>query len=107
MVRVHEQRPDIAVRGVADSEGHNLFSRLDDPATTKPLNDLSRLPFRDDGRTETILPDRHADAMNGRNVLSTRLSQHGLRSLTSSTPTGQIRRDGRGSQHQDHGTRES
>ena len=78
VIRIDEQRPDIAGLCVADRERDDLAVRLDDPATTGGFDGRNVVVFRDDQGSQSVLAYGEANAMHRRYVLTNGLPQYWL-----------------------------
>src|SRR5215210_6328291 len=75
MVRVDEERPNVACRGVSNGEGQNCTLNLDDPPTAGRFNFAQIIRFGDDGRDEPVLAHGEPNAVHAGDIVAMRLSE--------------------------------
>jgi hypothetical protein len=68
MVGVHEQRPDISVRRVADCEGNHFSIRFDNPSPSGHLDRLTNLMIADRSGNQAVLAHRVPNALDCRDI---------------------------------------
>jgi hypothetical protein len=76
VLRIHEERPDVARAGVADGEADNRAMLFSDPPPACALDDLNVVFLADGARRQPVLAHGQADAVHRRNVCPLRLPDH-------------------------------
>src|ERR1700716_2242267 len=74
---VHEQRPNVASDDIPDRKTDNGTLVLSDPPAASVLDGGNIVLLGDEGRGESVLADRHANAMHAGDVRSRRLPDRG------------------------------
>ncbi len=70
VIRMHKQRPDIAIDCVANGETDNDALILGDPPPARQFDGRNVVLFGNECRDKAILMDRHADAVHAWDVCS-------------------------------------
>ena len=76
--RLDEERPNIAVAGVADCKRYDLTLPLDDPTASPLLEGRRVVRFGDRCGSETVLAHGKANAMHSRDIFASCLAQDGV-----------------------------